>query len=37
MNKEQLKQKVCKAIDDRKVDIRAMALDIWEEPELGYK
>ena len=37
MNKEQLKQKVCQAIADRKVDIRAMALAIWEEPELGYK
>ncbi|WP_392559984.1 amidohydrolase [Orbus mooreae] len=37
MNKQQLKQKVCQAIADRKADIKAIAEAIWAEPELGYK
>ena len=37
MNKEELKQRVCDAIANRKNDIKALAEDIWREPELGYK
>jgi len=37
MNKEQLKEQVCKAIAARKADIKAIAEAIWAEPELGYK
>lgn len=37
MTKDELKQKVCEAIAQRKTDIKALAMDIWQEPELGYK
>lgn len=37
MTKEELKQKVCDAIVNRKSDIKAIAESIWKEPELGYK
>ncbi len=37
MTKEELKKRVCEAIANRKEDIKALAADIWREPELGYK
>ncbi|MDF7667997.1 amidohydrolase [Orbaceae bacterium ESL0727] len=37
MTKEELKKKVCQAIENRKADINALAETIWSEPELGYK
>lgn len=37
MNKEELKNKVCAAIDNAVEDIKAIALNIESEPELGYK
>lgn len=37
MNKEQLKKRVCQAIEARKADIKSIAESIWSEPELGYK
>lgn len=37
MNKEELKQRVCQAIANRKGDIKQLAKAIWDEPELGYK
>ena len=37
ITKEQLKACVCEAIVARKADIKAMAKNIWDEPELGYK
>lgn len=37
MTKEELKRKVCDAIDARKADILALGNDIFREPELGYK
>lgn len=37
MNKETLKEKVCKAIDDNKEVIIELAETIYKNPELGYK
>lgn len=37
ITKEQLKTRVCEAIAARKADIKAVAENIWNEPELGYK
>ena len=37
MDKVALKKKVCSAIDDRAEEIRRIKLDIWANPELGYK
>lgn len=37
MTKEELKAALCAAIEKRRDDIRAIALSIAEEPELGYK
>ena len=37
MNKAELKEAVCKAIDARYADIEKVAMDIFAEPELGFK
>ena len=37
MNKAQLKEAVCKAIDARFEDVEKLAMDIFAEPELGFK
>ena len=37
MNKDELKAKVCAAIDDYKDKIAAIADSIADEPELGFK
>lgn len=37
MNKAQLKEAVCQAIDARFADIEKLAMDIFAEPELGFK
>ena len=37
MNKAQLKELVCQAIDARYDDIEKVAMDIFAEPELGFK
>ena len=37
MNKAQLKKAVCQAIDTRLADIEKLAMDIFAEPELGFK
>ncbi|WP_182419818.1 amidohydrolase [Bartonella sp. HY038] len=37
MNKEELKKKVCAAIEARRDDILALGRAIYHEPELGYK
>lgn len=37
MNKAQLKEAVCKAIDDHFEDVEKLAMDIFAEPELGFK
>ncbi|MDF7670213.1 amidohydrolase [Orbaceae bacterium ESL0721] len=37
ISKEELKKRVCDAIQARKPDITALAEAIWSEPELGYK
>lgn len=37
MNKEELKEKVCRAIDEAADIIEKLAADIEREPELGYK
>ncbi len=37
MDKHQLKQAVCQAIDNRAAEIRDIKNDIWAHPELGYK
>lgn len=37
MNKAKLKEAVCKAIDARYADIEKVAMDIFAEPELGFK
>lgn len=37
MTKEELKRRVCDAIDARKPEIIALGNDIFHEPELGYK
>ena len=37
MNKAQLKELVCQAIDARYGDIEKVAMDIFAEPELGFK
>ena len=37
MNKAELKEAVCKAIDARYADIEKVAVDIFAEPELGFK
>ena len=37
MTKEELKQKVCDAIDKRAEDIMSFGTSVFDEPELGYK
>lgn len=37
MNKEELKQKVCEAINSRRDEIIELGKNIFSEPELGYK
>ena len=37
MNKAQLKELVCQAIDARYNDVEKVAMDIFSEPELGFK
>lgn len=37
MNKAQLKEAVCRAIDERFADIDQISTDIFAEPELGFK
>ena len=37
MNKAQLKEAVCRAIDERFTDIDQISTDIFAEPELGFK
>lgn len=37
LNKSELKQAVCKAIDERAQEIRDFKVDIWRHPELGFK
>lgn len=37
MTKEELKQKVCNAIDKRAEDIMSFGTSVFNEPELGYK
>lgn len=37
ITKQQLKTRVCEAIAARKADIKTIAENIWNEPELGYK
>lgn len=37
MTKEELKQKVCDAIDKRAKDIMSFGTSVFDEPELGYK
>ncbi len=37
MTKEELKRRLCQAIDKRFDDIAAFGQDVFQEPELGYK
>lgn len=37
MNKEELKQKICKVIDENRERIIAFNQKIYDNPELGYK
>ena len=37
MTKEELKRRVCEAIRARRADIKAIAENVFAEPELGFK